>query len=320
MRRMGRKSWLTLLLAVTLCVAPGLGWAAFDTAPVEPLVNAVLSAALETSQTSIAEGDALTEESAGTLLSALQTAGVISSVADPAEGEKLLEGLLAVDAPKTVASGELELREANILAVDASEDGGAAMLVAQVGEGDDAVRAVIELRQDEASSIGWKMYRMTMEDAELMNAVVVGYVTSEMNEYVNTACGFSIQYPALFTDELLVDTPEGRQAALPDESASFSVTRVANAEGLTLEELLELEKSDETSDAPAAETAINEILGCGTSVVTDAEGYTHTAIFYVSEAYIYEAELNYLTTQAESYEPYVEIMMNSFMVDELGAG
>lgn len=315
-----RRSWLALWLAAALCVAPGIGLADFDAQSVEPLVTAVASAAAGASVDAFAQDDQLTEAFAAGVLAQLVAQGVTTAetAADPAAAEALLESLLAVDAPQTTAADAAATLPVAVLAVDASEDGEAAMLVAQLGEEEDAPRAAVELRKDETSPVGWKLYRFTTEDAALIEAVMTAQLTREMQEYVNAACAYSIQYPSLFTEDMIQDKPDGSgiEATLPDESASFSVSRVENAEKLTLEALLEREKAAEIP----AETAVNAELGYGTSLVTDEEGYTHAAIFYVTEAYIYEAELNYLAAQAESYAPYVEIMINSFMIDELGAG
>lgn len=316
-----RMKWLALLLAGVMCVSvwPGLaeGSGAFDVQRVAPLLNAVTSAALGVDEavTLLEEEEAVTAAFAQRLSKALQAAGLDAG----AMGDLVAMALPAQGADEGADVAQLTLQ---VLTTNVSGDGDAVMIVGEaVGTDGQTLnqRAVIELRQEDASPIGWKLYRFTVGDVELEEELLNGYFAETMLEYMNADCGYIIQYPAIFTEEMIVQTDTGIQAALPDETASFAVSRAVNEEGLDLDGLRQLEQAN-TSENVAAKVWINEDLGCVQSVVTDEEGITHAAVFLVSESYIYQAELNYPQDQAAEYEQYADYMINSFSADELGHG
>lgn len=306
-----KKRGLALLLAGVMCIAAGGALAesaeAFDVVKVAPLLSAVTSAALGAPEetVSLSTEEPMPADFAARLATALTMNGLDAAA---------MSDLVAMEIPDGLAAdAAVERVDLIVTATDVSEDGDAAMFLGEVNER----RVIIELRQDDASPLGWKLYSFAVDDALLVEQVTENFFGQTMLEYVNTACGYSIQYPALFTDDLLVETDSGIQAALADDSASFSVTRLDNAEGLTLEALLAREKEND----PNAETSTDEMTGSGRSVIADAEdGVIHVAIFLVSGEYIYQAELNYRQDLAETYEPYVDYMTNSFSADELGLG
>ena len=315
-----RMKWLALVLAGVMCVLPALGLAeapaAFDATVVAPLLNAVTSAALGNQETVtyLGEEEALSEAFMKRLITGLADNGL------PADRDSLSR-LVAMSLPAgEISSGAaVEKLTLQVLTADVSEAGDAVMLVGDVKDQNGELqgqRAIVELRREDASPVGWKLYRFTVGDMLLEEALLEGFFAQATREYLNAACGYSIQYPAIFTENMIAVTATGIQAALPDESVSFAVMRVENSDGLSLDGLLALEKEAD----PAAVTSVDEVGGTGMSVVTDAEGVTHVAIFLVSEAYIYQAELNYPQDQAGAYESYVKYMLNSFSADELGLG
>lgn len=313
-----RVKWLALLLAGVLCAAavPGLAEEAapFDAAQVAPLLNAVTSAALGADEavTFLEEEEALTEAFLLRLSKACADNGLDAST---------LGDLVAMPLPGQSAGAEASVAALTlqVLTVNQSGDGDAVMLV---GEAVDASgqtldqRAVIELRKDDASPLGWKLYRFTVGDTLLEEELLEGYFSETMMEYLNADYGYIIQYPAIFTEDTIVQTSSGIQAALGDESASFSVSCLENFDGLTLEALLQNEQALD----PTAQVSVDEATGSGKSVVTDEEGVTHVAVFLVSEDYIYQAELNFPKDQAEEYMSYADYMINSFTAEELGHG
>ena len=319
-----RTKWLALVLAGMMCVGPALGIAegakTFDASQVAPLLNAVTSAALgaEDVLESISADEALTEEFVKRLMTALMDNGL-------AADKGSLGNLIAMPLPDQELSSEAAVKHLTlqVLTADVNEDGDAVVLVGDVmvdgGDGQTRAldqRAVVELHRDAASPVGWKLYRFSLGDALIVEELTGAYFAERMIEYLNAACGYSIQYPAVFTENMIVETPNGIQAALPDESASFSVTRMDNSEGLTIDALLAREQATDAS----AVVSVDEVTGAGKSVVTDEEGVTHVAMFLVTEAYIYEAELNYRQDLAADYADYVNYMINSFSADELGRG
>lgn len=306
-----RKKWLALALACLMGVAPCLGMAesapAFDAEAVRPLLDAVTAAALGGEETvgHLSEEEALT----GVFLARL-TAALTDNGLDAAALAALVA--MPTDGAGEAADEAVTPMTLRVLYADVSEDGDAAMLL---GEAEELhLRVAVELRKDEESPVGWKLCRFTAEDLALIEALTDSYFAGTLIEYVNTGCGFSIQYPAVFGESQAQETDSGLQAELADGSASFSAMRADNPEGLTLEALLAREKEC------GATVWTDEGTGAGRSVITDEDGITHQAIFLIGDGAIYQAELNYREELADEYEGYAEYMTNSFCVDELGLG
>lgn len=315
-----RVKWLALLMAAVLCAAivPGMAESAeaFDSAQVAPLLNAVTSAALGANDAVmlLEEEEVLPEAFLPRLAKALEANGLDANAAG---------SLIAMTLPaQSGEAADVAALTFEVLTVNQSGDGDAVMLAGEaLGADGQALdqRVVVELRREDASPVGWKLYRFTVGDTALEEELLEGYFTETMMEYVNADCGYIIQYPAIFTEEMVVQTATGIQAALPDESASFAVSRVENSEGLTLDTLLQREQAkNPASELPLA--WINEEMGNVQSLETDEDGIVHAAVFLVSENYIYQAELNFPEDQTEEYTSYADYMINSFSADELGHG
>ena len=311
--------WLALLLAGAMCVAavPGMaqGVQDFDAAQVAPLLNAVTSAAMGADGESVfLEEDETPPEGFLPRLS--------KALADQGIDVGAMGNLIAMAVSDQGTAADVAPLTLRVLTVNQSGDGDAAMLVGEAIGADGQTlnwRAVIELRREDASPVGWKLYRFVVGDTALEEELLGGYFTETMMEYLNADCGYIIQYPAIFTETMIVQTATGIQAALPNDSASFAVSRMENSEGLTLETLLQRELAKNPQGAQP-QAWINEELGNVQSLETDGEGISHMAVYLVSERYIYQAELNYPENQAETYRQYADYMINSFSADELGHG
>lgn len=176
-------------------------------------------------------------------------------------------------------------------------------------------RAVVELRRDTASPVGWKVTAFSV-DAELtMEDSTQSYFASAMVEYMSSDLGFSLQYPAVFTESTLKEDATGISGQLPDGSASFFAKKTVNADAWTLEKVIDVRKQE----TPDAETNINEASGCG-RVVTQQNGYTVADIYIVTEDWVYQAQLRYAPALAMDFSLYSDYMMNSFNADEMGIG
>ena len=309
-----KRKWLALLLAGAMCVAavPGMaeGAAAFDVARVAPLLSAVTSAALSAEGAGILleENETPPEGFLPRLSKALQDQGLDAQA---------MGNLIAMTVSDQGAAADVAPLTLQVLTVNQSGDGDAVMLVGEAFSADGQTlnqRAVVELRREDASPLGWKLYRFVVGDTALEEELLGGYFTETMMEYLNADCGYIIQYPAIFTEAMIVQTATGIQAALPDDSASFAVSRVENEEGLDLEGLLRREQADHP------QAWINEEMGNVQSLDTDEEGVTHAVVYLVSERYIYQAELNFPENRAQEYKQYADYMINSFSADELGHG
>lgn len=219
-----------------------------------------------------------------------------------------------------------------VMATDVSEDGTAAKIIGDLYQSFKPLegmteteysqvrwldkRAVVEMRKDEAAPGGWKLISFNV-DAELqMEDAAQAYFAEIMVEYINTEKGFSLQYPAVFKEELLKEIDGGVSASLPDGTASFFAKRAKNDAGWTLDTLLAGKKQEN----PAAETNINDISGCGRMVTTLADGSTQVDLFIVTDQWVYQAQLIYAPSLAKDFALYSDYMMNSFTADELGIG
>ena len=65
---------------------------------------------------------------------------------------------------------------------------------------------------------------------------------------------------------------------------------------------------------------VNEEMQYGTLSYTTEEGYAVFDVFVVTDKYIYQAELSYLTTLMSQYSIYNAYLENSFVVNELSQG
>lgn len=313
-----KKRWLALILVGMMFVTPVLGMAegqaAFDASQVAPLLDAVTSAVMAEEVTNLSEAEPLTEALLARLMKALRDKGL------DVNGNSL-SNLIAMPFPENGLNAEaaVQLLSLQVIHAQVNETGDTVMLVGEIADADGepvGPRAVAELRKEAASPVGWKLYRFTMVDVALEEELLEGYFNQTMIEYVNAICGYSIQYPAIFAEDQIVETTGGIQAELSDGTASFSVARVENVGGLPMDAIL----TQETQNVPGTKVAVDEVTGAGRSILIDEEGIAHEAIFLVTEAYVYQAELNYPVDQAEDFAMYVEYMMNSFTVDELGLG
>ena len=177
-------------------------------------------------------------------------------------------------------------------------------------------RAVVSLHKDADAPGGWKIDTFTFEPAIVLEEAGAGSLEETMAEYVNADLGFSLQYPAVFTEDVLQEDAGGVQAKLADGTASFFARRVANTQGETLESRVEAIRQ-QNADATAV---INDISLTGRVTSQQADGHTRVDLVIVTVNWIYEAQLCYDAVWAESFALYSDYMTNSFMADEMGLG
>ncbi len=176
-------------------------------------------------------------------------------------------------------------------------------------------RAVITFVKNDNAPLGWKVNTFSV-NAELdMEASTQTYFNETMSEYVNTNLGFSIQYPAVFTEDTLTETADGISGQLADGTASFFAKKSSNTSSWTLDKLISAWQEHDAS----AETSINEAGGIG-RVTIQQDGMTVVNIYVVTEQWVYQAQLSYASSLAAEFSIYGDYMMNSFSADELGIG
>lgn len=213
---------------------------------------------------------------------------------------------------------------------NATEEGGI-QIIGEVYWADQAIR---NLSQAEYQQVQWQEkgiftfqndpsalngFRLTgfSVGAELdMELQLKEYFEEILVEYVNTGLGFSLQYPSIFTDDLLVEDGDGVSATLPDGSASFFAKRVQNTSKANLEDYVGVIANGITG----ARAQINEQFEYATVSYTTEEGFSVFDVYIVTDRYIYQAELTYRTEQYSKYSIYNSYLENTFIVDEISVG
>lgn len=171
-------------------------------------------------------------------------------------------------------------------------------------------RAVVELRRDDA---GWRLASISLDAEWEMEALAQEYFADTMVEYVNTALGFSIQYPAVFGEESVTVADNGVSGEI--EGASFEVVCLPNDQAWTTEAFLSSQKQEPS----AGETNIDIHTGLGSFTAT-VEGQRVLFMAVATQEYVYQAVLRYDESLLRDFLHISEYMMNSFTVDEMGNG
>ncbi len=256
------------------------------------------------------------------------------TMSDPAAQTALLQSVFAAQLPQTelVVATDVGTQYVGFKPVTVNNTGDAGSLQI-VGEMYMAPKALDQLAEDEFSQVIWidRAIFTFKSDATAMNGFrLMGFSTGlELNveeemqaysesivvEYVNTNLGFMVLYPAVFTDDLLVEEANGVSATLPDNSASFFARRNENTTGNDLAAHVQAMAAEQ----PGAVVEVNEELCYGTVSYT-VDGYAVYDVYVVTEGYVYQAQLRYLTSLMSEYSMYNGYLLNSFGVDELAAG
>lgn len=338
---------MAALTALVMCLTAALGgaWAegATDLSATQPLVDLTASAAMRVGETpeTIVEGGTLSEAFVYNFFLLGQTAdaslGITAAMMnDTAQQADYLARAFSSNQP--TLSGILTMGESydyigvRVMSADMSPDGESVRIMGDVYQAAARLdtltedeyaqvrwldkRAVMDLRKDAAAPNGWKVASFSVSAELDMEEATQTYFSETMVEYINGEQGFSLQYPAVFTEDTLKEDANGISAQLADGSASFFAKKMANTQGWTLEKVLEARKQEN----PAVETNINEISGCGRAVVQREDGHTVADIYIVTDQWVYQAELSYAPSLAKDFSLYCDYMMNSFNADELGIG
>ncbi len=176
-------------------------------------------------------------------------------------------------------------------------------------------RAIFTFQADPNAMGGFRLMNFSNGLDLSMEEEMQAYSENIAVEYVNTNLGFIVHYPAVFTDDLLLEDATGVSATLPDNSVSFFARRTENTTGANLSELV----TATAADLPGAVTDVNEELGYGTISYT-VDGYAVYDVYVVTKGYVYQAQLRCLTSLLSEYSMYQNYLLNSFGVDELAAG
>jgi len=176
-------------------------------------------------------------------------------------------------------------------------------------------RAVFTFQSDASAQNGFRLTGFSVGTDLSMEEALQGYFQEIAVEY-ESKLGFMLLYPAVFTDELLVEDDDGVSAALPDKSASFFAKRVDNVNGASLADYVGIIANGITGSV----STVNEEMQYGTVSYTTEDGYAVFDVFILTDEHIFQAELSYLTTLMSEYSMYNAYLENSFVVNELSQG
>lgn len=176
-------------------------------------------------------------------------------------------------------------------------------------------RAVFTFQSDAAAFEGFRLTGYSVGTDLALESVMQGYFQEIAVEY-ESKLGFMLLYPAFFTDDLLVEDDNGVSAALPDGSASFFAKRVDNVNGSSLADYVGIIANGITGSV----SSVNEPMQYGTVSYTTEDGHAVFDVFIVTDKYIFQAELSYLTSLMGQYSMYNSYLENSFVVNELSQG
>lgn len=176
-------------------------------------------------------------------------------------------------------------------------------------------RAVFTFRSDASAMNGFRLAGFSVGTDLSAEEIFMDYDAEIAVEY-ESKLGFTVLYPAVFEDELLVEDDNGVSAELTDGSASFFARRTANENGAALADYV----SVVASAIPGSVTAVYEEMQYATVAYVTDDGYSVFEVYTLTEDYVFEAQLRYLTTLANDFTMYNAYLENSFVVNELSQG
>jgi len=176
-------------------------------------------------------------------------------------------------------------------------------------------RAVFTFQSDASALNGFRLTGYSVGTDLSIEEAMQGYFAEIAVEYESNL-GFTLLYPSVFEDELLVEDEYGVSAKLADGSASFFAKRMANENGATLADYVGIIANGITGSI----STVNEEMEYGTLTYTTDEGYVVFDVFIVTDQYIFQAELSYLASLMSEYSMYTSYIENSFVVSELSQG
>lgn len=323
-----------LMLALVMPFGFARAEGGFDLTAVQSLLDTTAAAALRAGE----KPETIQEKTP--LSSAFVRAFVLAAIKNGQADAKAAEDVAAQEALLT-SCFEAKLPKLETILLDASlppyigfqvleveTDGDLIRLTGMLYEAADQINRLVSEQLDQitwregTASIslrktdnGYRVVRFTASTDPAATPSTENYLTDTMAEYVNPTLGFSIQYPAVFTEDLLQETEAGVSAQLPDGSASFLVRRTENQDGQSIQQLMDAIKAK----YPAAAVDVQAADGAGRAEYSD-NGFRTVRKLFVAGSLVYEAELRYSDARAAEFDAFVNPMINSFNVDAVGVG
>jgi len=176
-------------------------------------------------------------------------------------------------------------------------------------------RAVFTFQNDASAMNGFRLTGFSVGTDLSIEEAMQGYFEEIAVEY-DSKLGFTVLYPSVFGDELLVENENGVSAQLPDGSASFFAKRVDNPNGASLADYVSIVANGITGCV----SNVYEDMQYGTVAYTTVDGYAVFEVYIVTGSHIYQAQLKYLTSLMSEFGMYNAYLENSFVVNELSQG
>ena len=176
-------------------------------------------------------------------------------------------------------------------------------------------RAVFSFQSDASALNGFRLTGYSVGTDLSIEEAMQGYFAEIAVEY-ESSLGFTLLYPSVFEDEMLVEDEYGVSASLSDGSASFFAKRDANNNGATLSDYVSIV----ANGIEGSVSNVYEDMQYGTVAYTTQDGYAVFEVYIVTGEYIYQAQLSYLTTLMSEFGMYNAYLENSFVVNELSQG
>ncbi len=176
-------------------------------------------------------------------------------------------------------------------------------------------RAVFTFQSDASALNGFRLNGFSVGTDLSIEEAMQGYFAEIAVEYESNL-GFTLLYPSVFEDELLVEDEYGVSAKLADGSASFFAKRAVNANGATLSDYVSIV----ANGIEGSVSNVYEDMQYGTVAYTTQDGYAVFEVYIVTGEYVYQAQLSYLTSLMSEFGMYNAYLENSFVVNELSQG
>lgn len=176
-------------------------------------------------------------------------------------------------------------------------------------------RAVFTFQSDASAMNGFRLTGYSVGTDLSIEEAMQGYFEEIAVEY-ESKLGFTVLYPSVFSDELLVEDENGVSAQLADGSASFFAKRSENPNGASLSDYVSIVSNGITGSV----SHVYEDMQYGTVAYTTQDGYAVFEVYIVTSGYIYQAQLSYLTSLMSEFGMYNAYLENSFVVNELSQG
>lgn len=155
-----------------------------------------------------------------------------------------------------------------------------------------------------------------VDEAEGMSLeeMTEAFSESAMSEYLDSATGFSMQYPSVFVFD---EENTGTAAATPDGKATLRIDSMENQGELTEATLLEAIRH-ESEDA---EIQKNEQNGClRTDRATDNGKTVQTDLYFLTGNSFHHIIICYPAEEKGTYSTYIEYMINTMETNDTDLG